>query len=105
MKATLDEAVKEIGFPYTVIVKPGLLVGTRETSRPAEAVLRGVAKCMGAVSKSWLMDWWAQDADVIGRAVVSAGIQCVEGKRKEGVWVLNQSEIVKLGRTEWKGDE
>ena len=103
MKGQLEEAVKEIGFPYTVIVKPGLLVGSREDSRPAEAAFRGVATCMGAISKGWLTDWWAQDVDVIGRAVVNAGMQCVEGKRKEGIWEVNQSEIIKLGRTEWKG--
>ena len=103
MKAETEEAVKAIGFDYTVIVKPGLLVGTREESRAAEAVVRGVAKGLGAISKAWLFDWWAQDVDVIGRAAVSAGMQCVEGKRKQGVWMVEQSEIVRLGRTDWKG--
>ncbi|KAL9135881.1 MAG: hypothetical protein Q9175_002906 [Cornicularia normoerica] len=104
MKAELDEAVKELGFPYTVIVKPGLLVGTRKDSRPSEAVFRAIAKGMGAISKGWLTDVWAQNADVIGRAAVAAGMQCLEGKREEGVWVVSQSDIIRLGRTEWKGE-
>lgn len=102
MKAELEEAVKAIGFSYSVILKPGLLLGTRQDSRPAEAMARKIAAGLGSISKS-LTDFWAQDVDVVGRAAVAAGLQCAEGKREEGVWVLSQSEIVRLGRTEWKG--
>ena len=105
MKASLEEAVKELNFPYTVIVKPGLLIGSRKDFRPPEAVLRGIAKGLGVISKGWLVDWWAQDADVIGKAAVSAGMQCVEGKRKEGVWEVGPSEILRLGRTDWKAGQ
>ena len=104
MKAELDEAVKELGFPHTIILKPGLLLGTRKDSRPAEAAFRAVAIPMRAISNGLLTDWWAQDVDVIGRAAVAAGMQCVEGKSKEGVWVVGQSDIIRLGRTEWKGE-
>ena len=103
MKAELEEAVKELGFQYTVILKPGLLVGRRTESRPSEAVFRGIAKSLSSISKG-LIDWWAQDVDVIGKAAVSAGMQCVEGKREEGVWIVSQSDIIKLGRTEWKAE-
>ena len=105
MKAELDEAVKELGFPHTVLVKPGLLVGTRKDTQTTEAILQTIAKGMGAISKPWFKDWWAQDVDIIGRAAVAAGMQCLEGKREEGVWVVNQSDIIRLGRTEWKGEK
>ena len=103
MKGELEEAIKEIGFLHTVIVKPGLLVGKRTESRPAEAILRSLAHAMGLVSKPWLMDWWAQDVDTIGNATVTAGLQCLEGKREKGVWEVGMSDIIKLGRTGWKG--
>ena len=80
-------------------------MGQREDTRVAEGVLRVIAKAMGAVSKPLLMDWWAVDADVVARAAVSAGLACAEGKREEGVWIIEQSEIVKLGRTGWKVQE
>lgn len=104
MKAELEEAVKAVGFKYTVIVKPGLLVGDRSDSRPAEAVFRGIAKGLGEVSKKWLTDCWAQDVDVIGRAVVVAAVQCAESTREPGIWQIEQAQIVKLERTagEWK---
>lgn len=101
MKAELEEAVTELGFEHTIILKPGLIVGTREDSRPPEAVFRGIAKFMGAISGGYLKDWWAQDAEVIGRAAVSAGLKALEGGAPK-VWDIAQSEIVKLGRTEWK---
>ena len=105
MKAELEEAVKELGFPHTVLVKPGLLVGKRKDTRLTEAILRTIANGMGAINKPGLEDWWAQDVDVIGRAAVAAGMQCLEGKREEGVWVVSQSDIIRLGRTEWKGEK
>ena len=105
MKAELEEAVKELGFPHTVLVKPGVLLGKREESRPAEAVLQYIAKGMGAISKAGLQDWWAQDVDVIGKAAVTAGMQCLEGKRDEGVWEVSQSEILRLGRNEWRDEK
>ncbi|KAK4695187.1 oxidoreductase, partial [Lecanoromycetidae sp. Uapishka_2] len=102
MKAELEEAVKALKFTHTVILKPGLLLGSRQDSRPAEAAIRKLAGGLGSMSKS-LTDFWAQDANVVGNAAVAAGIQCVEGERKEGVWIVSQSEIIRLGRTEWRG--
>lgn len=101
MKAELEEAVKGLGFSHTVILKPGLLLGTRQDSRPPEAVVRGIAKGLGLISKA-LTDFWTQDADVVAKAAVAAGIQCTEGKRESGIWIINQNDIVRLGRTEWK---
>lgn len=102
MKAEVEEAVKSVGFEHTVIVKPGMLMGNRSESRAAEAVLMTVAKGMASVSKKWLADWWAQDVDVIGRAVVAAAIECAESKRKPGLWEVGQADIIRMGRTEWK---
>lgn len=100
MKAELEEAVSELGFDHTVILRPGLLVGTREDSRPGEAAARYVAKALGSLSNGFLTDFWSQDADVIGRAAVNAGMQCLEGKRQESVWKIEQREIVSLGKTQ-----
>jgi hypothetical protein len=42
-----------------------------------------------------------QDADIIAKAAVSAGLKALGGTAPK-VWLIDQSEIVKLGRTEWK---
>ena len=101
MKGELEAAVKELGFPHTVILRPGLLLGSREDSRPPEAMVRFFAKGLASISKG-LTDFWVQDAGVVAKAAVSAAARCVEGKQKEGVWMLEQADIVRLGRTEWK---
>ena len=44
-------------------------------------------------------DPWAQNADVIGKAAIKSGLQALEGKA-EKVWIVRQSDIVKLGRME-----
>ncbi|KAK8177512.1 hypothetical protein IWX90DRAFT_376728 [Phyllosticta citrichinensis] len=104
MKGELEEAVKALGFDHTVILRPGLIVGNREDSRPAEFAIRKVAGFAGCLSNN-LKDFWAQDAEVIARAAVHAGELCVDGRRDKGVWLVAQSDIVRLGRTEWKVEE
>jgi len=106
MKGELEDAVEALGFKHCVILRPGLIVGNREDSRPPEFIFRKIANTFGAVSGGKLKDFWAQDADVIARAAVNAGLQCIEGKKKEdGLWLLGQADIVRLGRTEWKVPE
>ena len=98
MKFELEEAVKELKFEHTVILRPGLLVGPRERKHVAEVVLNGIARTAGSVSGGMLKDFWAQDADVVARAAVAAGTQCLSGEKKDAVWQVDQAEIVKLGK-------
>ena len=97
MKGELEDAVKGLGFRYTVILRPGLIVGEREDTRVVEGVVRRLAGWAGMLGNG-AKDFWAQDAEVIARAAVRAGVECVEGKREEGVWVLEQGDIVRLGK-------
>jgi len=45
-----------------------------------------------------LKDSWAQDADIVARAAVAAAVDVVEGRNREEVWVLEQREVVRMGR-------
>jgi hypothetical protein len=59
---------------------------------------------VGAVHNG-LKDFWAQDAEVIGKASVSAGLSCFNGTAPAGkVWDLSGPELVRLGRTEWQDE-
>jgi uncharacterized protein YbjT (DUF2867 family) len=100
MKGELEEGVKALGFDTTVILRPGLLVGDRSDSRPTEFIFQKIAGLTGFLGKG-VKDVWAQDADVVGKAAVAAGLKALEGGQPK-VWQVGQAEIVKLGRTEWK---
>lgn len=102
MKGELEEAVKKLDFEHTIILRPGLIVGERNDSRPPEFVLQKIAQFGGAISGGLLKDFWAQDASVIGRAAVNATLKTANGENKEKIWVIGQADVVRLGRTEWK---
>lgn len=104
MKGELDEVIKTIGFEHVIILKPGLLVGTRSDSRPGEFMARKVASTLGMLSGNRLTDSWAQDAQVVARAAVRATLEALDGQNTEAVRVLGQQDIVRLGRTEWGND-
>ncbi|PQE25451.1 hypothetical protein CJF30_00000152 [Rutstroemia sp. NJR-2017a BBW] len=109
MKGELEDAVKALPFKRVVILRPGLIVGDREDFRPPEWVFRKLATATGWIS-SGLKDFWAQDAEVIGRAAVVAGLKALEdveggGGKVPQVWVVEQADIIRLGRTEWKEGE
>lgn len=99
MKGELEERVKALGFDHCVILRPGLILGERQEKRWAEGLARGLAGALRSVSPGFV-EGWAQDAGVIARAAVRAGVECVEGRGKEGVWEVGQAEIVKLGKDE-----
>lgn len=100
MKGELEESVKELGFDTTVILRPGLLLGDRSESRPAEWAIRKVAGVIGLLGYR-ATDFWAQEADTVAKAAVAAGLQALQGGKPK-VWDVGMAEIVRLGRTEWK---
>ena len=93
MKGQIEEDVKAIGFDTTIILRPGLIAGYREESRPAEAAIRKVAGGLGAISPQ-LKDGWAQDADVIAKAAVNAAFEASNGKAPDKIWFLSGREII-----------
>jgi uncharacterized protein YbjT (DUF2867 family) len=59
MKGELEDSVKKLDFERTVILRPGLIVGDREESRPVEAVARKLAGLVGRLGNMF-KDPWAQ---------------------------------------------
>lgn len=103
MKGEIERDVSALDFEHCIILRPGVLAGNRQETRYAEGLLRGIAAVAGKVHAG-LKDGWAQDADIVARAAVSAALQAAEGKAPEKIWVIGQSDIVRLGRTEWKAE-
>ena len=99
MKGELDEAAKSAGFEHTIILKPGLLVGTRQDSRPGEFIGRKMASFLGAVSGNMLKDPWAVDAEIVAKAAVIASVKALNGEIIEKVTVLGHKDILRMGRS------
>lgn len=102
MKGEIEEDIKALGFERTVILRPGLIAGTREESRPLEAGIRFIAGWAGKVHSS-LKDGWAQEADVIGNAAVNAGLKALQGDVPadcEKVWAIEGKKIIALAKNE-----
>ena len=103
MKGELEDAIAGLGFEKCVFVRPGFLIGKRPSMKVGESGAQTVANWMGKVSGGRLKDVWAQDAEVVGRAAVGAGLMACMGQAPEGkVWSVGQSDVVRLGRTEWR---
>jgi len=104
MKGELEDAVIEIGFEKTAILRPGLIVGSREKARLLDYPLHGLANLLGAISGGKLKNVWAQDADTVGKAAARAALEEAvwEGKgEQEGgktVWRITQADILALGK-------
>jgi uncharacterized protein YbjT (DUF2867 family) len=102
MKQGVEDTVKELGFDNAVILRPGLILGEREEKKPLGGILNPAVHGIGKVLGMWAQDMLGQDALVIARAAVHAARLVAEGKAPEKYWVLEGSDIVRLGRTEWK---
>ncbi|KIV90578.1 hypothetical protein, variant [Exophiala mesophila] len=101
MKGEIEDHIKELSFDHTIILRPGLLLGHRQESRPTEKILQNLAWGMGHIHSS-LRNVWAQDAETIARAAVLTAARAEKGEIKEKVIVLGQSDIIRIGGKEWK---
>ncbi len=102
MKQGVEDTVKGLAFETAIILRPGLILGEREVAHQGGSLMTGFAKGVGKLFGVGAQDTFAQEAEVIGRAAVHAAKIAAEGKAPEKYWVLEQSDIVRLGRTEWK---
>ncbi|KAM4062965.1 NAD(P)H-binding domain-containing protein [Hirsutella rhossiliensis] len=100
MKNGVEDVVRDLGFDHAVILKPGVILGQREQSRFAEGLAQTVARGLGRLGAG-VQDMVGQDADVIARAAVRAAQLAAQGKAPAKYWVVEASDIVRLGRTEW----
>ncbi|KAL7938500.1 hypothetical protein V8C35DRAFT_288272 [Trichoderma chlorosporum] len=102
MKKGVEDTVKELEFDHGIIVRPGLIMGEREKGR----LLEGIAvTVMNGLSLFGLKDPLAQDAEVIARAAIRASQLADEGKAPSKFWILESSDIIRLGRTEWESKQ
>lgn len=102
MKRGVEDTVQALGFDTAIVLRPGLILDDREEPHLGGPLLIGTAKALGRLFGLGVQDRWAVEGEVIGRAAVHAARIAEEGKAPAKYWVLEQSDIIRLGRTEWK---
>jgi len=102
MKRGVEDTVQELGFDTAIILRPGLILADREQPHQGGPLLIGAVRGLGRWFGLGVQDWVGQEGEVIARAAVHAAKLAEEGKAPGKYWVLEQSDIVRLGRKEWK---
>ncbi|KAJ5794020.1 hypothetical protein N7457_000619 [Penicillium paradoxum] len=97
MKVGVEDAIKVLEFENAIILRPGMIIG-RETSKALllEKFVEGLQKLGQGIQ-----DKVGQNQTTIGRAAVAAARMAMDGKAPSNYWVLEQADIVRLGRDEW----
>ncbi|KAL8797320.1 MAG: hypothetical protein Q9195_000474 [Heterodermia aff. obscurata] len=98
MKVGVEDAIKELGFTQAVILRPGMILGREKAKAPLLEALFGHLNKLG----QGVQDRFGQDQVVIGRAAVAAARIAEEGNAPARYWILEQADIIRLGRNEWK---
>ncbi len=79
VKGEAEAAVAALGFPRLVILRPSLLLGSRQESRPGEAVARAILPAINPLMAGPLRRYRAIDAAVVSTAMVAAAIDPTAG--------------------------
>ncbi|MCJ1438875.1 hypothetical protein MMC27_008265 [Xylographa pallens] len=98
MKIGVEDAIRELGFEYAIVLRPGMILG-RE--KPKALFLESIFAHLNKLGQG-VQDKLGVDQTVIGRAAVAAARMAEEGKAPSKYWVVEQADILKLGRDEWK---
>ncbi|KAH8160530.1 hypothetical protein CIB48_g7716 [Xylaria polymorpha] len=101
MKVGVEDAVKSLGFKQAIILRPGFLIGEREVAHTGGPVLDSLFGGIKTFLGQGVQDKVAQEDKVVARAAVKATLLAAEGKAPSNYWILEQSDIVRLGRDEW----
>lgn len=91
MKGELEREVKRLPFRKTVILRPGILDGAREESRPAEAVAIRMMRFIS--SAGFLRKYRPVPASTVARAMINASLNTDSGVKEhelEGVFDLGK---------------
>jgi len=91
VKGEVEAAVRALPFDAIAILRPGLLLGDRRESRPAEAVARAVAPLLNPLLVGPLAKYRA-----VGAGRVAAAMVALAEDARAGVSVLDVCQIERL---------
>lgn len=72
LKGELEEAIKEVGFNHFIILRPSLLLGARNESRPMETISQYLMRVLNPLFIGPLLKYKAIPATTVSKAMVAA---------------------------------
>jgi uncharacterized protein YbjT (DUF2867 family) len=72
VKGEIEEAISKLGYEKVIILRPSILLGERNESRPGEAVGQWVANHLSFVFSGPLAKYKGIPADIVARAMLNA---------------------------------
>ncbi|GAP92926.1 putative protein mitochondrial [Rosellinia necatrix] len=101
MKVGVEDSIKSLDFKQAIILRPGFLIGNREVAHTGGPLIASLFNGIKTYLGQGVQDKFAQEDEVVARAAVKAAMLAAEGKAPSKFWVLEQNDIVRLGRDEW----
>jgi uncharacterized protein YbjT (DUF2867 family) len=92
-KGELEDAVGSLAFESLTILRPGLLLGERRESRPAESVARAFAPVLALLLHGPFRRYRPVPAVIVAAAMVRAALSAAPGRR-----VVTFDDILDLAR-------
>ena len=99
MKVGVEDAIENLDFEHSIILRPGMIMGQREKPRAVEGLSQGILNGIGKLAPGF-KDSLGQSAEAIGAAAAKAAQLAIEGKAPSKHWVIDSAEILKIGRDE-----
>jgi uncharacterized protein YbjT (DUF2867 family) len=99
MKQGVEDTIKSLDFEQAIIVRPGAILGERDgPDKHGSMFLHTVIGALPRFAKDVL----GQDVNIIARAAVNAALLARDGKAPSKYWILEQADVVRLGRDDYK---
>ena len=99
MKNGVEDTIRDLGFEQAIVLRPGALLGDRDQHRAGDGLMQSMFRNLEMIG---LKDKLAVEGEVVGRAATAALKQAAEGKAPSKYWVVEQPDVIRLGRTEWQ---
>lgn len=90
-KGITERDICALGFPRVDILRPGLLLGHRATSRPLETLGQHIATLIAPLMNGKLSRYSAIPAETVARAIVS-----LSGQTAAGVYIFHNTDMRRL---------
>ncbi|PWY93869.1 hypothetical protein BO94DRAFT_563431 [Aspergillus sclerotioniger CBS 115572] len=92
MKVGVEDSIKELNFENSIILRPGMILGSDTPKAPLSESIVGNLDKLGQGVQDLI------DQTIIGRAAVAAARMVAEGRALSKYWVVEMADIVKLGK-------